>query len=90
MTSRRGVPLGQRSGPHTPVVATAPTPSGELDPPPGTPCWVGTGPYRIPGVIPGWQQAEDGTWHALVSAWHPKGSVSPRTNETGAQPRPSP
>ena len=32
-------------------------------------------------MILGWQQADDGTWHALVSAWHLRASISPRTTE---------
>ena len=34
-------------------------------------------------MILGWQQTPDGTWHALVSAWHPRQAISPRTPTDG-------
>ena len=72
-----GRPLQDRTGPLTPVPDPAPaTPA--VGPPPGTPCWIDAPPPHTPGVVLGWQQADDGQWHALVSAWLPKTSITPR------------
>jgi hypothetical protein len=51
--------------------------SGSPSPPapPGTPCHIHGGPE---GVVLGWMQADDGTWHALVSARWPADRVSRR------------
>jgi hypothetical protein len=79
MRSRPGVPLRERAGPTT---GTPPDPGpGEgtgVEPPPGTACWVTHVPPGTAGVFLGWQQI-DGQWHALVSAWVPRGAVEPRT-----------
>lgn len=82
MSRGAGVPLKDRRGPGDPAPGSATQaqrPAPAVGPPPGTPCWVTLADHDdVPGVILGWQQADSGTWHALVSAWIPHGSVSPR------------
>lgn len=51
------------------------TSGGPPPAPPRTPCHIHGGPD---GVVLGWMQSDDGTWHALVSAWWPADRVSRR------------
>ena len=77
MRTKPGVPLQDRAGPVTPDTEAVP-PAPGVEPPPGTACWITCGDTQVPGIVIGWQQQPDGAWHALVSAWWPRTSLTPR------------
>lgn len=47
------------------------------------PCWVSLADVRAEGVVLGWQQDQQGTWWALVSAWLPQQAVTRRDAQGG-------
>ena len=77
MRTESGVPLRDRIGPVAHDSAAVPD-DAQVEPPPGTACWVTCGDTQVPGIVLGWQQQPDGAWHALVSAWWPRTALTPR------------
>ena len=83
MRTKPGIPLRDRSGPVSPVVAPpaadpAAGATGGPAAPAGTGCWIDSEHPPIPGVVLDWRQHTDGQWYALVTAWLPRSALTPR------------